>query len=152
MGGWGLGLVKRKNMAEMFKSGPRRPPHVAVMRSQLGRVKGLGSAKSGVGHWWAERITAVALVPLSLWFIVSLIGLLGASHQDVINWIATPVTIVLLLCLIFATFHHMQLGLQVVIEDYVHGEAARFASVLLMKAVTILLGLVAVISVLKVGL
>ena len=139
-------------MAEIFKSGPGRGPHVAVMRSQLGRVKGLGSAKSGVTHWWGQRITAIALVPLSLWFIISLLGLLGASHQDVMNWIATPVTIVLLLCLIIATFHHMQLGLQVVIEDYVYDEAARFAAVLLMKAVTILLGLAAVISVLKVGL
>jgi succinate dehydrogenase / fumarate reductase, membrane anchor subunit len=139
-------------MAEIFKSGPRRPLHVAVMRSQLGRAKGLGSAKSGVAQWWAERITAIALVPLSLWFIINLIGLLGASHQDVMNWIATPVTIVLLLCLIVATFHHMQLGLQVVIEDYVHDEAARFAAVLLMKAVATLLGLAAVISVLKVGL
>jgi succinate dehydrogenase / fumarate reductase membrane anchor subunit len=139
-------------MAEIFKSRPRRPLHVAVMRSQLGRAKGLGSAKSGVAQWWAERITAIALVPLSLWFIINLIGLLGASHQDVMNWIATPVTIVLLLCLIVATFHHMQLGLQVVIEDYVHDEAARFAAVLLMKAVATLLGLAAVISVLKVGL
>lgn len=139
-------------MAEIFKSRPGRGPHIAVMRSQLGRVRGLGSAKSGVTQWWAERITAIALVPLSIWFIINLLGLIGASHQDVMNWIATPVTIVLLLCLIFATFHHMQLGLQVVIEDYVHNEAARFATILLVKAATILLGLIAAISVLKVGL
>ena len=95
------------------------------------------------------RLTSVALVPLSLWFVWSAIGLAGASHQDMLDWIGRPVPVVLLLCLILATFHHMQAGLQVVIEDYVHNERSRLVVLLLMKGATFLLGLTAVVAVLK---
>src|SRR3954451_14720462 len=84
-------------------------PHIEVMRSQLGRVRGLGSAKSGVHHWWGERVTSIALVPLTLWFIFSAIGLLGAPHEAALAWFYSPVTTVLMLCLVLATFHHMHL-------------------------------------------
>jgi succinate dehydrogenase / fumarate reductase, membrane anchor subunit len=126
--------------------------HVDVMRSQLGRVRGLGSAKSGVAHWWAQRLTAIALVPLSLWFIFSMLHLLGAPQAAVADWFAGPWTIVLMLALVLATFHHLQLGLQVVIEDYIHDDAIRLASLLAMKAVAILLAMACVVSVLKLGL
>ena len=129
-----------------------KPVHVAVMRSQLGRVRGLGSAKSGVGHWWAQRLTAIALVPLTLWFIFSMLHLLGAPHEAVADWFAGPVTIVLMIALVLATFHHLQLGLQVVIEDYIHNDAARLASVLAVKAAAVLLAMACVVSVLKLGL
>jgi len=134
-------------MAEADKS-----VHVEIMRSQLGRVRGLGSAKSGVAHWWAQRLTAIALVPLSLWFIVSVLHLLGASHDAVINWLSGPWTIVLMIALVVATFHHLQLGLQVVIEDYIHHDAARLAALLAVKAAAILFGMACVVSVLKLGL
>jgi succinate dehydrogenase / fumarate reductase membrane anchor subunit len=129
-----------------------KPVHVDVMRSQLGRVRGLGSAKSGVAHWWSQRLTAIALVPLSLWFIFSMLHLLGAPQAAVADWFAGPWTIVLMLALVLATFHHLQLGLQVVIEDYIHDDAIRLASLLAMKAVAILLAMACVVSVLKLGL
>ena len=125
---------------------------IKVMRSELGRVRGLGSAKSGVHHWWGERVTGIALVPLSIWFIISVLRLLGAPHESVLEWFYNPVTTVLMLCLVIATFHHMQLGLQVVIDDYVHVERNRFAALLAVKGLTVILALLAVVSILKLGL
>lgn len=127
-------------------------PHIDILRSPLGRARGLGSARAGSHHWWAQRLTAIALVPLTLWFIFSVIHLSGASHQAVIDWLSAPLTLGLMLALIVATFHHLQLGVQVVIEDYVHSEAAKMASVLLVKGLSVLLALVCIVSVLKIGL
>ena len=104
-----------------------------MMRSPLGRARGLGSARAGSHHWWVQRLTAVALVPLTLWFIFAVIHLSGASHQTVIDWLSSPWTLAPMLALIVATFHHLQLGLQVVIEDYVHNEPVKIASVLAKK-------------------
>lgn|SRR5271166_4382960 len=139
-------------MAVNSKPGDAGDARIEVMRSQLGRVRGLGSAKSGVHHWWGERITSVALVPLTLWFIFAMIGLLGAPQQAVSDWMAHPVTIVLMLCLVLATFYHMQLGLQVVIDDYVHVERARIALLLLVRGATAVLTLLAIVSILRLGL
>jgi len=127
-------------------------PHIDILRSPLGRARGVGSARAGSHHWWAQRLTAIALVPLTLWFIFSVIHLSGASHQVVIDWLSSPWTLAPMLLLIVATFHHLQLGMQVVIEDYVHREATRMAGVLLVKGLSILLGLICVVSVLKIGL
>ncbi len=139
-------------MSETGKASASRDVHVAVMRSQLGRVRGLGSARSGVANWWAERVTSVALVPLTLWFIWSAVRLVGASHDELLFWISDPVSIVLMICLLVATFYHMALGLQVVIEDYVHVEWQRFGLLLLTKAVCFVCALVGIVSVLKMGL
>jgi succinate dehydrogenase / fumarate reductase, membrane anchor subunit len=92
------------------------------MRSPLGRAVGLGSAKEGVEHWWAQRITAIALVPLTLWFVIAIIGLVGADLETVQNWVSRPFPAIVLVLLLIATFYHVSLGLQVVIEDYVHTE------------------------------
>jgi succinate dehydrogenase / fumarate reductase membrane anchor subunit len=127
-------------------------PHIDVLRSPLGRARGLGSARAGSHHWWAQRLTSLALVPLTLWFIFSVIHLAGASHQVVIDWLSTPLTLGLMLALIAATFYHLQLGVQVVIEDYVHDERAKIGSVLVVKALCVLLALLCVVSVLKIGL
>ena len=127
----------------------RKALHVSVMRSQLGRARGLGAARSGVRAWWMERVTSIALVPLTLWFVVSVLGLLGAPRVAAAGWAAHPVNTVLLLALVIATFQHMALGLQAVIEDYIHGEVAKLASLLAMKAVTVLLALGAVVAVLR---
>jgi len=126
--------------------------NVSIMRSGLGRARGLGAAKAGYHHWWVQRVTAVALVPLTIWFIFSLIGLLGAPHAAVVTWMASPINLVLMLALIVAMFHHMELGLQVVIEDYVRAEKCRLATILAMKAVVWLLGLSAAVAALKMGL
>lgn len=125
---------------------------VHIFRSQLGRARGLGSAKSGAAHWWAQRLTAAALVPLTLWFICAVVRLVGASHDDMLAWIANPIPIVLLIALVLATFYHLALGLQVVIEDYVQSEPARLITLLATKGVIILLALTCLVSILKLGL
>src|SRR4051812_49602022 len=119
------------------------------MRSMLGRVRGLGSAKEGVNHWWAQRLTAVALVPLTLWFVASIVGLIGAPFEAFRAWVRNPLDAVLLVALIVATFQHAQLGLQVVIEDYVHHEPTKLVSLLVMKGAAVLLGLTAVWAVVQ---
>ncbi|HEX6978785.1 MAG TPA: succinate dehydrogenase, hydrophobic membrane anchor protein [Alphaproteobacteria bacterium] len=123
-----------------------------TLRTQLGRVRGLGSAHHGVGHWWAQRVTAVALVPLAVWFVASIVALAGADHAAVVDWIGRPVPAILLVALIVAVFHHAQLGVQVVIEDYVHHEGVKIGSLLAVKAVLLLLALAAVFAVLRIAL
>jgi succinate dehydrogenase / fumarate reductase, membrane anchor subunit len=91
----------------------------------------------------------LALVPLSLWFIAVVLTHIGATRADIVHWAHHPVNPVLLLALVVTTFHHMALGLQVVIEDYIHGEAAKSLSLLAMKAIASLLGLACVIAVIK---
>jgi succinate dehydrogenase / fumarate reductase membrane anchor subunit len=136
-------------MVETVKGAASRGPVVKVMRSQLGQVRGLGPARSGTAHWWIQRVTAVALVPLTIWFVLSVFHLEGLERARVVHWAGHPVNATLLLALIVATFHHMQLGLQVVIEDYVHVESVRLSSVLAVKAIAILLGLASAVAVLK---
>lgn len=123
---------------------------MASLRSPLGRARGLGSAKDGTHHWWAQRVTALALVPLALWFVVGVVGLVGASHGAATRWIAHPVNAVLLAALVVAVFHHAQLGLQVVIEDYVHGEAPRIAALLAVKAACWLLAVASLFAILRI--
>lgn len=126
-----------------------KPFHVETMRSQLGQVRGLGSAKSGVEHWWVERLTAIALIPLTIWFVVSVLTLLGAPQIGVVHWAGRPVNTVLLLALVLLTFHHMQLGLQVVIDDYVHDTRGHLAISLVNKGAALLLALFAIVAILK---
>jgi|TARA_B110000196_G_scaffold314750_1_gene323349 succinate dehydrogenase / fumarate reductase membrane anchor subunit len=121
------------------------------MRTQLGEVRGLGSAKTGTSHFWMQRLTALALIPLTLWFVASLASMGSADYADAVAWVKSPLTSVLLLALIAATFHHMQLGLQVIIEDYVHAEGLKIASLIVMKCGSVLLGLAAAFAVLKVA-
>jgi succinate dehydrogenase / fumarate reductase membrane anchor subunit len=129
-----------------------KAPHLDLMRSPLGRARGLGSARAGSGHWWAQRLTALALVPLTLWFIFAAIRLEGASRADVALWLHGPLPIVLLISLVIATFYHLQLGLQVVIEDYVQTDWLRMSSILLIKAACFILALACIVSVLHLGL
>ncbi len=121
------------------------------MRTPLGSARGLGSAKTGLDHWWAQRLTALALVPLAVWFVVALVGHIGADHASVRAWIGAPVNAGLFILLIVATFHHAQLGLQVVIEDYVHSEALKLAALILVKGLAIVLGLAGVLAVLSIA-
>ena len=122
---------------------------VEVMRSQLGRVRGTGAAHSGVHHWYAERVTSMALVPLTLWFIYAMLHLLGASQPAVAAWVGHPWNTALLLALIGITFHHMQLGLQVVYEDYIDAKWLMNVFILATKAVALILALLAAVSVLR---
>jgi succinate dehydrogenase / fumarate reductase membrane anchor subunit len=103
------------------------------MRSPLGRAIGLGPARAGVDHWWGQRITAIAVIPLSLWFVAAVIGLLGADLETVQNWVSLPLPAILLVLLLIATFYHVSLGLQVVIEDYVHAELAKLGLIVAVR-------------------
>jgi succinate dehydrogenase / fumarate reductase membrane anchor subunit len=122
------------------------------MRSPLGRAIGLGSAKEGVAHWWAQRVTALALVPLTLWLAIAMIGLVGADHAAFVAWVRSPMPAVLLILLLVATFYHTALGLQVVIEDYVHGEALRLGSLIIMRLLCILFAVRGILAVLQMAL
>src|SRR5665213_192892 len=104
------------------------PMNRRSFRSPLARALGLGSAKSGVRHWGAERVTAVALVPLCLWLIASIIAHSGSDYPVLIAWIRTPLATGCMVLLLIALFHHSSLGLQIVIEDYVHS-GVRFAAI-----------------------
>ena len=120
------------------------------LRTSLGRVRGLGTAKEGVGHWWSQRLTALALIPLAIWFAVSVAAHAGADYESFRDWVGSPVVAALLLMLIVATFYHAYLGLQVVIEDYVHHHGIKIASLIAVKAACIVLAVIALLSVLKI--
>ena len=122
------------------------------MQTPLGRVRGLGSAKDGVHHWWMQRLTGVALVPLSVWFVVSLVSVAGADHATTVAWIATPLVAITLILLTVATFYHAALGIQVVVEDYVHSEGAKICILVLVKFASLALGVATIFSILKLAL
>jgi len=119
------------------------------MRTPLGRVRGLGSAKSGTEHWWLQRVTAIANIPLVIFLVFFVIRHLGASRAEIVASIANPFVAILLALTFVSVLWHMRLGLQVVIEDYVHGHVAKFASLLANSFVTVLLGVAALYAILK---
>ena len=111
------------------------------LQAPLAKVLGHGSAQQGTGHWWAQRLTAVALVPLTVWFAIVVLTLPHGNFEMVSAWIAEPVSAILMILLILTVVYHSNLGLQVVIEDYVHGAtgvatliAVKFAHVVLAVA------------------
>ena len=122
------------------------------LRTPLKEVRRLGSAKEGVAHWWAQRVTALALVPLALWFVIVVIELAGADRALFVDWVRHPVPAVLLVLLLIATFYHGALGLQVVIEDYVENEALRFGLLIVMRLAAIVLAVLGIFAVLKLSL
>lgn len=122
------------------------------MQTPLAKVRGLGSAKQGIHHWWAQRLTAVALIPLSLWFIYSLSVVTGAEYGNAIDWLSQPINAVLMLIFLFSLYYHASLGLQVVIEDYIDSEWQKITCLILVKFLVWLAGLSAAISVLKIYL
>lgn len=122
------------------------------MRSPLGRAVGLGSAKEGVEHWWRQRLTAIALVPLSLWFVVKVIQLLGADLPTMRQAIGRPIPAILMILTVLASFWHGALGLQVVIEDYVHTELARIGLIVSVRLAAFALAVAGVFAVLRLAL
>lgn len=122
------------------------------LRSPLSRVLGSGSARAGTEHWWMQRVTAIALLFLGLWFIVSIRGLDGYTEADLYQWVAFPVNAVMLLLLSVVMTWHSALGVQVVIEDYVHGPGIKIVSLLLNKFAHVFFGLAAVFAILSVSL
>ncbi|MGH8162185.1 MAG: succinate dehydrogenase, hydrophobic membrane anchor protein [Gammaproteobacteria bacterium] len=121
------------------------------MGSLIGRVQGLGTARHGFSDWWVQRLSAVALVPLGLWFVTSLLRHVHAESAEMTHWAARPWNTVLLLALLILLFQHLHLGLKVVIEDYVRGDAARLIVAMVVKAALLLLWLAATLSVLRIA-
>ena len=114
--------------------------------SWLNKASGLDSAKDGTGHWWAQRITAVVLIPLGLWFAISLLRLPNGDYSAVRSWLAEPLNSILMILLIVSVLHHSQLGIQVVVEDYVHNEQVKVLVLALSKVWHIALAVAATCS------
>jgi len=121
------------------------------LRTPLAKVRGLGSAKDGTEHWWLQRVTAIAMVPLFVWFVASLVCLTGASRADVLDWLGSPLPAILMLLMIGTSFYHLKLGLQVVIEDYVHAEGPKMVALLLNTFFCLAVGVAAAFAVLKIA-
>jgi succinate dehydrogenase / fumarate reductase membrane anchor subunit len=121
------------------------------LRTPLARARGLGSAREGVKHWWAQRLTAIALIPLVVWFAISLVMLSGADYDIVRAWIGSPLVMVLLILTIVIGLHHGQLGLQVVIEDYIHGDGWKLSLIVAVRFVAVIFGLAATVAILRIG-
>jgi succinate dehydrogenase / fumarate reductase, membrane anchor subunit len=122
------------------------------LRSPLGRVLGLGAARSGVHHWWVQRLTSVALVPLSIWFAVSLLTLPTGDHAAVVAWMGQSWSALLLVLFVVVAAWHSQLGVRVVVEDYVHGAGAKTLTLVIVTFAHVTLGAAGVFAVLKVAL
>ena len=120
-------------------------------QTPLGKVRGLGSAKAGTGHFWMQRITAISLIPLSLWMVGYTDQLLNASYEEIINSLAAPLDTVLAIAWIIAAFYHAALGLQVVIEDYVHTEWMKISSIWAMKLTFLFFALAAIVAIFRIS-
>lgn len=125
--------------------------HKHDTRPPLSRATGLGSASKGVGHWWAERVSAIALIPLTIWFLASVIALTGRDHAGVVTWLRAPSARICMVLLLVALFYHMALGLQVVIEDYVHS-GARFPVLIAIRLGCFALAVTGIVVTLRISL
>ncbi|MFN3387642.1 MAG: succinate dehydrogenase, hydrophobic membrane anchor protein [Allosphingosinicella sp.] len=121
------------------------------METPIARVRGLGSARSGAHHWWVERLTSVSTFVLFLWLAVSLLRLPALDHATVTAWLASPLAAVPMLLLVASTFWHLKLGLQVVIEDYVHEEGTKMFALVLLNFFVIAAAAMALFAVLKIA-
>ena len=119
-------------------------------QSPLSKVRGLGSAKSGTGHWWFQRVTAATLIPLTVWLILLLDSCLHAPYQETVAWLTMPLNSICIVTWILAVFYHAALGVQVVIEDYVTGEGLKIISVWIANLVFLLLAIAALMAVFKI--
>lgn len=121
------------------------------MRTELGKVRGLGAAKSGTARWWMERVTSIALIPLSIWLLASLVSGVASSHAVMTEWVSNPLVAVLLVLFVAVAFYHAALGLKVAVEDYVHEHGNKITSLLLIDFLAIVGGLAGIVAVLKIA-
>ena len=121
------------------------------LETPIARVRGLGSARSGARHWWLERMTSVATLVLFVWLIVSLLRLPALDHETVTAWLRSPLAAVPMLLLVVTTFWHLKMGLQVIIEDYVHEEGNKLFLIVLLNFFAIAGAALAIFSVLKIA-
>ncbi len=127
-------------------------PEPGTKRSALGHARGLGNTGGATEHWYWERLTALALTPLTIWFIVSLILGVAEDHSTLAEWMGTPGNMVLLILLVFFFFWHAWIAVGVVIEDYVHHDATRIGGMIAVKFACILFGTFSIVSIVLVGL
>ena len=121
------------------------------LRSELGRVRGLGSAKEGVHHWWAQRVSAVALIPLSLWFAAQIVFLTDVDRATALQWLGSPLTLGLMSLFLVALVYHAVLGLRVVIEDYIHAKVAKLVLLLAIQFAGFALAAAGIVSMLVIA-
>lgn len=121
------------------------------MRTPLGRVRGLGSAKDGTEHFWRQRLTAVANVFLISFFIIFVIAMQGATHAELTSALSNPIVAIVMLLTIASATYHMKLGMQVVIEDYVHGEAMKYVSLIANTFFSAIIGFGSIFAILKIS-
>ena len=122
-----------------------------LTQSSFDRTQGLGSAREGVGHWWMQRVTALALIPLTLWFAASLIAPAQDDYSALIGWLHSPFTSVSMVLLLIALFYHMALGLQVVVEDYVHTDRIKMPTVVVIYLGCFALAAAGIIATLRIA-
>lgn len=139
-------------MSEWKRRDPLQRNSPGDRATALHRAIGLGSAKTGVSHWRLQRATAVALIPLMVWFLAALVAHASSGYAELVAWLANPVTAVLMIVLLVTLFQHLRLGLQVVAEDYVHADRVRFAVVAAIHGVCYALMTVGVFAVLLIAL
>jgi succinate dehydrogenase / fumarate reductase, membrane anchor subunit len=120
-------------------------------RSAIAEVKARGSTREGAGHWKIQRLTSLGLVPLFIWFVVALVSLSGADFLEVRAWLASPLNTTLMTLLVIATFWHAKLGVQVIIEDYVHHEGAKIGSLAVLNLATVALAVSCLVAILRVS-
>ncbi|HTT00768.1 MAG TPA: succinate dehydrogenase, hydrophobic membrane anchor protein [Steroidobacteraceae bacterium] len=143
-----------RTLEERFDERSSRTPgrQLESWRSPLGRVRGQGSAKEGVAHWWVQRLTSVALIPLGCWFVVSLLALPALDYATVSDWMGNAWTAVLMILFVLVTARHSQLGVQVIIEDYVHESGMKTLSLALSSFAHVLFAAAGVLAVLRITL
>jgi len=122
------------------------------LRSPLGKVRGLGSAKNGTHHWWMQKVTAVALIPLTIWFVASVVQMTTAEYEVVISWLNSPIVAILMMLFVFTSLYHLRLGLQVIIEDYIHSEGAKIFFQMIVTFGCIVIATATIFSILKIAL
>ncbi len=120
------------------------------MRSPLAQARGLGPAKSGgTSHWWAQRLTSMAMAPLMLWFVIAVSGLVGADHAAFVTWLSEPGNTLLMALTVVTLFYHAAQGLQVVVEDYIPGEGAKLTALIAIKAFAYIGGIASLLSIFR---
>jgi succinate dehydrogenase / fumarate reductase membrane anchor subunit len=116
------------------------------------RVEGLGAAHSGSRHFWRQRVTAAALIPLAIWFGIAVLGLVGTNEASVLTFLTHPVNAILMASFVIILLYHMTLGLQDVIDDYIHGNGAKIFTLLVMRAATIAVGAASLLALAKIAI